>query len=127
MLNIKRDPETQKLHFEGFLVDLMEKLASDLSINYTMKFSKSKGKFNGGDGTLRTVRFSQDMDVSFLASHRKVPPFGLEGGETGECGANHIRRADGTVEECEGCSQHVCAAGDAAIITTPSGGAFGKV
>ena len=51
MLNIKRDPETQKLHFEGFLVDLMEKLASDLSINYTMKFSKSKGKFNGGNWT----------------------------------------------------------------------------
>jgi 5-oxoprolinase (ATP-hydrolysing) len=88
--------------------------------------SGGKGKFTGGDGTLRTVRFLQDMDVSFLASHRKVPPFGLDGGNPGECGENHIRGIDGTVRQVEGCSQHDCFAGEAVIIKTPSGGGFGK-
>ncbi|MGI9482132.1 MAG: hydantoinase B/oxoprolinase family protein [Hyphomicrobiales bacterium] len=88
--------------------------------------SGGKGKFTGGDGTLRTLRFLEDMDVSFLASHRKVPPFGLEGGAPGECGENHIRHLDGTVEQVEGCSQHMCPAGEAVIIKTPSGGGFGS-
>ncbi len=87
--------------------------------------SGGKGKYNGGDGTLRTVRFLEDMDVSFLTSHRRVPPFGLEGGNEGECGANYVRRAGGEAEQVDGCSQHVCEAGDAVIIKTPSGGAFG--
>ena len=88
--------------------------------------SGGSGKFKGGDGTLRTMRFLEDMEVSFLASHRKVPPFGLEGGSPGECGENHLRRGDGTTTQVEGCSQHDCSAGDAVIIKTPSGGGFGK-
>ncbi len=108
------DPEILEFRYPVVLEDF-----------HVRRGSGGKGKFKGGDGTLRTVRFLQDMDVSFLASHRKVPPFGLEGGASGECGANSIRRADGTVEEAEGCSQHDCKAGDAAIIKTPSGGGFG--
>ncbi len=108
------DPEILEFRYPVVLEDF-----------HVRRGSGGKGEFNGGDGTLRTVRFLQDMDVSFLASHRKVPPFGLEGGGAGECGGNAIRRSDGSVEECEGCSQHLCKAGEAAIIKTPSGGAFG--
>ena len=88
--------------------------------------SGGQGKYKGGDGTLRTVRFLEDMEVSFLASHRKVPPFGLDGGAPGECGENHIRRNDGKTAQVEGCSQHDCVAGDAVIIKTPSGGGYGE-
>ena len=57
--------------------------------------SGGKGRFKGGDGTLRTVVFREKMDVSLLTGHRRVPPFGLAGGEPGEVGENWCRRADG--------------------------------
>ena len=88
--------------------------------------SGGRGKWHGGDGTLRTIRFLEEMDVSLLTGHRKVPPFGLEGGSPGECGENSVRRLDGTIEILEGCDQTVCAPGEAIIIKTPSGGGFGK-
>jgi len=66
------------------------------------------------------------MDVSLLTGHRKVPPFGLEGGSPGECGENSVRRLDGRIEKLEGCDQTVCAPGEAIIIKTPSGGGFGS-
>ncbi|MEM8687396.1 MAG: hydantoinase B/oxoprolinase family protein [Pseudomonadota bacterium] len=109
------DPEILEFRYPVVLEDF-----------HVRRGSGGDGKFKGGDGTLRTVRFLQDMDVSFLASHRKVPPFGLEDGAPGECGANTIRKADGSLVHAEGCSQHDCSAGDAAIIKTPSGGGFGR-
>ncbi len=88
--------------------------------------SGGKGRWNGGDGTLRTIRFLERMDVSLLTGHRRVPPFGLEGGEPGERGENSVRRRDGTVESLEGCDQTVCEPGEAIIIKTPSGGGYGN-
>ncbi|MFW6076818.1 MAG: hydantoinase B/oxoprolinase family protein [Hyphomicrobiales bacterium] len=88
--------------------------------------SGGRGKWNGGDGTVRTVRFCERMDVSLLTGHRRIPPFGLEGGGPGECGENRVRRADGRMERLEGCDQTVVEPGDAIIIKTPSGGAYGS-
>jgi 5-oxoprolinase (ATP-hydrolysing) len=88
--------------------------------------SGGRGKWNGGDGTLRTMRFREAMDVSLLTGHRIVPPFGLEGGSSGECGENWVRRADGRLERLAGCDQTVVEAGEAIIIKTPSGGGYGK-
>jgi 5-oxoprolinase (ATP-hydrolysing) len=87
--------------------------------------SGGRGKWNGGDGTLRTIRFLEAMDVSLLTGHRRVPPFGLDGGGPGECGENWARRADGRMERLEGCDQTVVEPGDAIIIKTPSGGGYG--
>jgi 5-oxoprolinase (ATP-hydrolysing) len=87
--------------------------------------SGGRGKWNGGDGTLRTIRFLEKMDCSILSGHRHVPPFGLAGGQPGECGQNAVRRGDGTVELLEGCDQTVIEAGEAVIIKSPSGGGYG--
>ena len=87
--------------------------------------SGGRGKFNGGDGTLRTIRFLEKMDCSLLTGHRRVPPFGLDGGAPGECGENAVRRLDGTIEKLEGCDQTVIDAGEAIIIKSPSGGGYG--
>lgn len=87
--------------------------------------SGGKGKFNGGDGTLRTIRFLEKMDCSLLTGHRRVPPFGLDGGASGECGENAVRRLDGTIEKLKGCDQTVIDAGEAIIIKSPSGGGYG--
>ncbi len=84
------------------------------------------GKWSGGGGIRRTVRFLEQMDVSLLTGHRRVPPFGLEGGEPGEVGHNWCRRADGTLEELKACDQTRVSAGDAIIIQTPTGGGYGK-
>jgi 5-oxoprolinase (ATP-hydrolysing) len=66
------------------------------------------------------------MDCSLLSGHRRVPPFGLEGGSPGECGENSVRRLAGEIERLEGCDQTVIDAGEAIIIKTPSGGGYGS-
>ncbi len=88
--------------------------------------SGGRGKFNGGNGTLRKIRFLERMECSLLTGHRRVPPFGLDGGGSGECGENSVRRLDGTLEHREGCDQTILDAGETIIIKSPSGGGFGK-
>jgi 5-oxoprolinase (ATP-hydrolysing) len=87
--------------------------------------SGGKGAFNGGDGTLRKIRFNEKMDLSLLTGHRRIPPFGLNGGGNGQCGKNSVRRKDGTIDELQGCDQTVVEVGDTIIIQTPTGGAYG--
>jgi len=108
------DPEILEFRYPVVLEDF-----------HVRRGSGGKGKWHGGDGTLRTIRFLEEMDVSLLTGHRIVPPFGLDGGLPGACGKNAVRRTDGTVEKLEGCDQTVCAPGDAIIIKTPSGGGYG--
>ena len=43
--------------------------------------SGGKGKWNAGDGIRRTIRFLEKMECTILSGHRRVPPFGLAGGE----------------------------------------------
>ena len=50
--------------------------------------SGGKGKWNSGDGTRRVLRFLERMDCAILSGYRDVRPFGLDGGEPGEAGAN---------------------------------------
>ena len=88
--------------------------------------SGGKGRHRAGDGTRRTIRFRETMDCAVLASHRKVHPFGVQGGEPGEVGRNPVRRNDGRIEELSGCAQTVLEAGEAITIITPTGGGFGR-
>ncbi len=85
----------------------------------------AKADIKGGDGTKRTLVFKETMDVSLLTGHRKIPPFGLNGGDNGQCGKNQCRRVGGKMEDLEGCDQTVVEPGDAIIIQTPTGGGFG--
>jgi 5-oxoprolinase (ATP-hydrolysing) len=87
--------------------------------------SGGRGRWKGGDGTVRIMRFNEAMEVSLLTGHRRIPPFGLEGGDAGECGENWLRHADGRMELLEGCDQTVVEPGDAIVIKTPSGGGYG--
>ncbi|MGW3044794.1 hydantoinase B/oxoprolinase family protein [Kitasatospora sp. NPDC001159] len=87
--------------------------------------SGGEGRWHGGNGALRRLRFREPMTVSLLSSHRRVPPYGLDGGAPGDLGANRILRADGTVEDLPGCGSAEVAAGDALEIRTPGGGGYG--
>jgi len=88
--------------------------------------SGGKGKWNGGDGAVRIVRFREAMTAAILSNRRTTAPFGVDGGEAGKPGRNAVRRADGRVEELGSTARADMAAGDAFIIETPGGGGFGK-
>jgi 5-oxoprolinase (ATP-hydrolysing) len=88
--------------------------------------SGGKGRWHAGDGTSRTIRFLERMDCAILSGHRRVRPFGLAGGESGELGHNSIRRRDGAVQRLEGCAQTIVEAGEAVTIVTPTGGGYGR-
>ena len=109
------DPEILEYRFPVVLEDF-----------HIRRGSGGKGKWNAGDGTARTVRFRETMDLALLTGHRRVPTFGLKGGLSGELGHNLVRHLDGTMEELPGCTQTVLQAGEAITIITPTGGGYGK-
>jgi len=88
--------------------------------------SGGRGEWNAGDGTSRTIRFRKAMDCAILASHRKVRPFGVKGGEPGQVGKTTVRRLSGTVEELKPSDQTWLEAGEAVTVITPTAGGYGK-
>src|SRR5690606_20295387 len=87
--------------------------------------SGGRGRWRGGDGVVRRLRFLEPVTLSVLAGHRRVPPFGLEGGEPGLTGRNFVERASGEVEILGAQATVELHAGDAFVIETPGGGGFG--
>jgi len=88
--------------------------------------SGGRGRHRGGDGTIRRVRFLEPMSAALLSNHRKVAPFGLEGGEPGALGQEWVERATGGIEELPGCTKTDVAPGDIFVIQTPAGGGYGR-
>jgi 5-oxoprolinase (ATP-hydrolysing) len=88
--------------------------------------SGGAGRQRGGDGVVRRLRFLEPMTAVMLANHRRVAPFGLEGGAPGATGANWIERADGRREEFGATFSSTVDRGDIIVIETPGGGGFGK-
>ena len=83
------------------------------------------GKFTGGDGITRRLRFLEQMTVTTLCSHRRVPPKGLNGGENGEVGREWIERQSGGISRHNGNDENELYPGDVFVMQTPSGGGFG--
>ena len=90
------------------------------------KDSGGHGQWKAGDGVSRTIRFLERMECTILSGHRRVPPFGLAGGENGHVGKNAVRRKDGRIEALKGCAATVLDSGEAIIIQTPTAGGYGK-
>ncbi|MEQ8221701.1 MAG: hydantoinase B/oxoprolinase family protein [Candidatus Eremiobacterota bacterium] len=87
--------------------------------------SGGKGKHRGGDGVIRKIKFREDMTAAILANRRKIPPFGLAGGEPGKCGKNYVEKPDGSLIELSGTEKIRVNKGDVFVIETPGGGGFG--
>ncbi|YAF94330.1 MAG: hydantoinase B/oxoprolinase family protein [Nodularia sp. CChRGM 3473] len=89
--------------------------------------SGGKGKYSGGNGVIRRIKFLEPMTANILSSHRVVPPFGLNGGKPGQVGRNWVERQDGTPEELSSTATVEMQPGDIFVIATPGGGGFGAV
>ena len=88
--------------------------------------SGGAGRWRGGDGTLRRIRFLEAMELTVLSHHRIIAPYGLAGGEPGQCGRNWVERADGDVHEMGGQDHCPVGPGDVFVLQTPSGGGYGS-
>src|SRR5260221_1290019 len=84
------------------------------------------GKWHGGNGATRRVRFLETMTAAILAGHRRIPPYGMAGGAPGAVGRNWVERADGSRTELSYADETQVAAGDVFVIETPGGGGYGK-
>ncbi|MEU3174854.1 hydantoinase B/oxoprolinase family protein [Streptomyces sp. NPDC007000] len=87
--------------------------------------SGGAGRWRGGDGAVRRIRFLEPMTVSTLSQHRRVPPYGMAGGAPGALGANRIDRADGCVTPLDGSDSADVHPGDVLVVETPGGGGYG--
>ena len=87
--------------------------------------SGGAGRWPGGDGGRRRLRFLAPMTVSTLSSHRRVPPYGMAGGGPGQLGRQWVERADGRVTGLAGCDCAELGPGDVFVLETPGGGGYG--
>jgi 5-oxoprolinase (ATP-hydrolysing) len=88
--------------------------------------SGGQGKYRGGNGAVRRIRFLEAMRASILSGHRDIPPYGVAGGETGATGRNRVERTDGSIETLRGADGTDMQPGDVFVVETPGGGGFGE-
>jgi 5-oxoprolinase (ATP-hydrolysing) len=87
--------------------------------------SGGEGRWRGGDGGVRRVRFLEPMTASILSNGRQHGAFGAAGGRPGRPGENHVERADGRIERLAHIGSVQMRAGDVFVIQTPGGGGYG--
>ncbi|MCA6503298.1 MAG: hydantoinase B/oxoprolinase family protein [Pseudanabaena sp. M176S2SP2A07QC] len=87
--------------------------------------SGGKGKYKGGNGVTRRIKFLEPMTAAILSSSRVIPPFGLNGGESAVTGRNYVIRNDGGITDLPSTATVQMGAGDTFVIETPGGGGFG--
>ncbi|WP_374672973.1 hydantoinase B/oxoprolinase family protein [Ideonella sp.] len=87
--------------------------------------SGGAGRWRGGDGAVRRIRFLAPMTASLLANGHQHPAFGMDGGGPGAPGAARVERADGRVEPLGPRASVAMAPGDVFVLETPGGGGFG--
>ncbi|HEY6311596.1 MAG TPA: hydantoinase B/oxoprolinase family protein [Streptosporangiaceae bacterium] len=88
--------------------------------------SGGAGRWRGGHGGVRRLRFNEPMTVTTLTGHRRVPAFGMAGGQPGALGRHWIEHPGGTVTPMRGCDSVQVRPGDVFVIQTPGGGGYGQ-
>ncbi|MCL6298031.1 hydantoinase B/oxoprolinase family protein [Streptomyces kronopolitis] len=87
--------------------------------------SGGRGRWHGGCGVERRLRFLEPMTVALLTNHRRIAPYGMAGGAPGALGANSLERADGSHEDLAGCDTADVGTDDVLVMRTPGGGGYG--
>lgn len=89
------------------------------------KNSGGKGRWRGGDGVIREVKFNEKMEVNLLTQHRIEKPYGMAGGKPGKRGEQYLILSTGEKIELTGLATIEVNNGDSVLIETPGGGGFG--
>lgn len=87
--------------------------------------SGGAGRWPGGDGAVRKLRFREAMEAGILSNRRRTRPFGLAGGSEALPGITRVERTSGEVEVLESTAGVTVSPGDAIVIETPGGGGYG--
>ncbi|KAI0055288.1 Hydantoinase B/oxoprolinase [Artomyces pyxidatus] len=106
--------------------------------------SAGDGKYQGGEGVVRELEFTEPLQVSILSERRTRQPYGLDGGGPGGLGRNtwvkQPRESDGDMRKVGGTENEASAPrriniggkatlfmgkGDRLLIETPGGGGWG--
>jgi 5-oxoprolinase (ATP-hydrolysing) len=110
------DPEVLECAHPGVRVD-----------RFTLRTgSGGNGRFRGGDGIIREIRFLKPAAVSILSERRVYAPYGMAGGEAGRCGVNLMRKQDGRTITLGHREVFNVESNDVIVIETPGGGGYGK-
>lgn len=88
--------------------------------------SGGAGRWHGGDGAVRRIRFREPMEAGILSNRRRTCPFGLAGGAPGASGITRVERTSGEVEVLNSTAGVAVGPGDVIVIETPGGGGYGK-
>ncbi|WP_338762180.1 hydantoinase B/oxoprolinase family protein [Massilia sp. METH4] len=88
--------------------------------------SGGAGRWRGGNGGIRRIRFLEPMTAAILSNNRIHAPFGMAGGSPGAVGRNYVERVDGSVEILGHIGKTAMQPGDVFVIETPGGGGYGK-
>ncbi|MDN5205602.1 hydantoinase B/oxoprolinase family protein [Fulvivirgaceae bacterium BMA10] len=87
--------------------------------------SGGNGKWKGGNGVIRELKFLEPVSISILSQHREEGPYGLEGGEPGKPGTQFVLRHSGEKVMLKGIDGAELNPGDSIVIETPGGGGYG--
>ncbi|KJZ71696.1 hypothetical protein HIM_08893 [Hirsutella minnesotensis 3608] len=92
--------------------------------------SGGRGRNRGGDGTIREIEFRVPVQCSILSERRSRRPYGMDGGEDGQAGVNHIHKTDPKTGKRLLINLGAKATtrlgpGDSVVIQTPGGGGWG--
>jgi 5-oxoprolinase (ATP-hydrolysing) len=87
--------------------------------------SAGAGRWKGGEGGERRIRFLEPMTASILSNGRKLGAFGMAGGQPGAVGENFVEKADGSIEPLANTGRVDVRPNDVLVIRTPGGGGYG--
>jgi N-methylhydantoinase B len=94
--------------------------------HYGLRYgSGGKGLHRGGDGIIRSYRFLEKAHVSLLTERRKIPPYGLAGGQHGLTGRNELVRKRKR-RKLGGKLVFEAEPDDLLVIKSPGGGGWGR-
>ena len=111
------DPEVIEQRFPNLRIDRFK----------VRKNSGGKGKWTGGDGVERAVRFLSPMKISLMTERREYNPYGLNGGMPGKKGKNLLIDSKRNETILKGKEERIVGPGETVIIKSPGGGGYSKI
>ncbi len=89
--------------------------------------SGGSGKWAGGNGVCRRIKFLEPMTVSILSNHRIYPPWGIAGGQAASCGNNLLISTNGVPQTLSSCCEIKLNRNESIEIQTPGGGGYAPI